>query len=261
MFRITKQRLLTGLSVVAVLGAVGGAIAYYWSVSGSGTAGSPGTITLSGTAPLKVQTIRRGGPVLGSRGAGTDERPGEGRRPGARLAAVLLAVCALALLSAGGAYAYWTLTATGSGAAVAASVGAGAKPTVSAASKAVTVTWSASTLSNGVAVSGYLVKRYAVGGETAQVALAGCSGTIAALTCTEAGVHEGQWQYTVTPVFGAFWQGHESARSEKLTIKHNQAALQTPATVQSPAGTGGTPGETAGTSSEAAGAPGEVKGQ
>ncbi len=82
MFRITKKRLLTGLSAVAVLGAVGGAIAY-WSVSGSGTAtgtaGSPGTITLSGTianglvpggsepvtltasnsgsAPIKVQTI------------------------------------------------------------------------------------------------------------------------------------------------------------------------------------------------------------
>jgi hypothetical protein len=156
--------------------------------------------------------------ALGSRGAGTGGHSGEGRRPGVRLAAVLLAACALALMSAGGAYAYWTLTATGSGAAAAATVGAGAKPTVSGASKAVTVSWSASTLSDGVAVSGYLIKRYAFGGETVQVALAGCSGTITATTCTEAGVPEGQWQYTVTPVFATNWQGHESARSEKLVI-------------------------------------------
>jgi hypothetical protein len=134
------------------------------------------------------------------------------------LAALLLAACAFALVSAGGAYAYWTLSATGPGAAAAATVGAGAKPTTSAVSKAVTVSWSASTLSNGVAVSGYLVKRYAFGGETVQSALAGCVGTIAVLTCTEAGVPEGEWQYTVTPVFGANWQGHESTRSEKLAI-------------------------------------------
>jgi hypothetical protein len=157
-------------------------------------------------------------------------------------------------MSAGSAYAYWTLTATGQGAATAATVGAGAKPTVSAVSKAVTVSWSASTLSGGVAVSGYLVKRYAVGGETVQVALAGCSGTIAALTCTEAGVPEGQWQYTVTPLFATDWRGKESVRSEKLMIKHNQSALQAPATVQSPAGTGGTP-------SEAGSTPGAAEGQ
>jgi hypothetical protein len=52
MFRITKKRLLTGLSALAVLGAAGGAIAF-WTSGGSGTAtgtvGSTGTITLSGT--------------------------------------------------------------------------------------------------------------------------------------------------------------------------------------------------------------------
>jgi hypothetical protein len=52
MFKFTKKRLLTGLSVVAVLGAMGGAYAY-WTNAGSGSAtgtvGSPGTITLAGT--------------------------------------------------------------------------------------------------------------------------------------------------------------------------------------------------------------------
>ncbi len=135
-----------------------------------------------------------------------------------RLIALPLVVLTLVLAAASAAYAYWTLSATGPGAAVAATVGPGAKPTVSAVSKAVTVSWSASTLSDGVAVSGYLVKRYAFGGETAQSALAGCAGTIAAATCTEAGVPEGQWQYTITPVFATNWQGKESARSEKLVI-------------------------------------------
>jgi hypothetical protein len=46
---------------------------------------------------------------FGIRVAGTGGHSDEGRRPGARLAAVLLVACGLALGSSGGAYAYWTL--------------------------------------------------------------------------------------------------------------------------------------------------------
>jgi len=76
------------------------------------------------------------GLALGIPGAGTGGHSGEGRRPGARLAAVLLAACAFALVSSGDAYAYWTLTATCWGAATAATVGQGAKPTASAGNSA-----------------------------------------------------------------------------------------------------------------------------
>jgi hypothetical protein len=161
---------------------------------------------------------RAPGLALGNRGGSAGGRPGEGRRLGARLAAAL-AVASAFLLPASVAHAYWSLsTAGGAGAAVAATVGQGATPSATVSGKAVTVSWSASTLSNGQAVSGYLVKRYEAGGETVQSALAGCSGTIAATTCTEAGVPEGQWQYTVTPVFAASWQGREGAKSAKVTV-------------------------------------------
>jgi hypothetical protein len=155
--------------------------------------------------------------ALGIGGRRAGGRPGAGRRLGVRLAAALALTCAL--LPASAALAYWSFsTPGGSGAASAATVGQGATPSASAAAKAVTVSWSASTLSGGHAVGGYTVRRYEVGSETVQSALAGCAGTITATTCTEAGVPEGQWQYTVTPVFATNWQGRESAKSAKVTI-------------------------------------------
>jgi hypothetical protein len=83
MFKFTKKRLLAGLSVVAVVAAVGGAYAYWTNAgtgTGTGTVSSPGTITLTGTvaaglvpggsepvtltasnggsAPVKVQAVK-----------------------------------------------------------------------------------------------------------------------------------------------------------------------------------------------------------
>ncbi|HWH11110.1 MAG TPA: chitobiase/beta-hexosaminidase C-terminal domain-containing protein [Solirubrobacteraceae bacterium] len=79
------------------------------------------------------------------------------------------------------------------------------------------MSWGASTLSNGQAVAGYLVKRYISGGAL-QTTLAGCSGTITATTCTESDVPAGVWQYTVTPVIGTNWQGVESLESGGVTV-------------------------------------------
>jgi hypothetical protein len=81
----------------------------------------------------------------------------------------------------------------------------------------VAVSWAASTLANGVAVSGYAVTRYsatnvpqAVGGT--------CSGLVAATTCTETGVPTGTWTYTITPRFATNWMGAESAKSAAIVV-------------------------------------------
>jgi len=104
----------------------------------------------------------------------------------------------------------------------AARVNQGATPTATASGQSVTVSWAATTLTSGDAVSGYLVKRYdAVSPFTAQTILSACTGTITGLTCTESSVPAGSWKYSVTPVFGASWQGLESARSTTVVVGAN----------------------------------------
>src|SRR3954451_18623291 len=83
----------------------------------------------------------------------------------------------------------------------AANINAGNTPTTSVNVQAVTVSWTASTLSDGRAVSGYVIKRYDAGSGVVQTILSNCTGTVVALTCTENAVPNGSWKYTVTPVF------------------------------------------------------------
>jgi len=132
----------------------------------------------------------------------------------------VLSIAVVLTLVAGTARAYWsgTSTAGGSGAAAATSVNAGATPSASAVGSTVTVTWSASTLATGTAVSGYLVKRYDAGTLVAQTILSACTGTVAATSCVESNVPDGSWKYTVTPVFGTNWQGAESAKSAAVSV-------------------------------------------
>ncbi len=73
-------------------------------------------------------------------------------------------------------------------------------------------------LSNGTAVSGYLIKRYNASTLAPQTIGSGCTGTITALTCTENAVPTGQWRYSVTPVFAANWMGAESAMSTTVVV-------------------------------------------
>jgi hypothetical protein len=128
----------------------------------------------------------------------------------------------LAAVTAGSAFAYWTATSSpgSNGAAAAATVNQGATPTagVSSVGREVNVNWGGSTLSNGVAVSGYLVKRYPAGGGPATVSPIGtCTGTVAGMACFEDDTPAGSWQYTITPVIGA-WHGVESALSGVVTV-------------------------------------------
>jgi hypothetical protein len=133
-------------------------------------------------------------------------------------------VLALVAAVAGGvatASAYWgaTTVSGGSGAASAATVNQGATPSATPApGRLVSVSWAASTLSNGHAVDGYVVRRYDTSGGAAQTPSGGCSGTVAATSCTETDVPTGQWQYTLTPVLATNWQGPESLRSGTVTL-------------------------------------------
>jgi hypothetical protein len=81
----------------------------------------------------------------------------------------------------------------------------------------VAVSWAASTLGNGQAVSGYTVTRYSAA-NVPQTVGGTCSGLVAATTCTETGVPAGTWTYTITPRFATNWTGAESAKSAGVAI-------------------------------------------
>jgi hypothetical protein len=134
---------------------------------------------------------------------------------------VLIALAAIALVLVGGAaWSYWLVTATAgsAGAALATSVNAGATPTANVSGSTVTVSWSASTLANGMAVTGYEVRRYNSSTLAQQTILSACTGVVTATTCTESAVPTGTWRYTVTPVFSTNWRGTESAMSGVATV-------------------------------------------
>jgi hypothetical protein len=122
-------------------------------------------------------------------------------------------------LTASVAWAYWSASSTpgGNGAAAAATVNQGATPAAVPTGAGATVTWAASTLSNGVAVSGYVVTRYDATTLVAQSTQAACSGTVTATSCVENGLPTGQWVYTITPVLGTNWRGPESLKSSPVT--------------------------------------------
>ena len=124
---------------------------------------------------------------------------------------------AAALLVVPTASAAWSRSAIGGGAARAKALGTGNIPTATVSGKKVTVTWSASTFSDGGNVAGYVVRRYNASTGLLQTIGASCTGTIAALTCTERNTPAGGWTYTVTPAV-ANWRGGESAKSTTVTV-------------------------------------------
>jgi hypothetical protein len=109
------------------------------------------------------------------------------------------------------AFASWLQSGTGSGQSKAVSVGPGAPPVVSVSGRTVALSWSASTFSNGAALSGYAVARYDATGTVLQSIAAGsCSGVVSTTSCTETNVPSGTWKYAVTPAVGN-WRGTTSS--------------------------------------------------
>jgi Bacterial Ig-like domain/Chitobiase/beta-hexosaminidase C-terminal domain len=135
--------------------------------------------------------------------------------------AIVLACVGAALGAAGALQAYFSANATagGSGQARATYLNQANAPTAAiTAGRAVTVSWGSSTLANGAAVDGYLVTRYDATTHVPQVTGLGCSGRIAATSCTELFVPPGTWTYTVAAVKGVNWQGASSSESGALTV-------------------------------------------
>ena len=133
---------------------------------------------------------------------------------------VVVAIFLVFTMVIGVAFAYFGGTSIpgGNGAAAATTVAAGATPTVSNPdASTVIVSWAASTLVTGRAVSGYIVKRYDSATLTAQTVLTACTGTIATTTCTESNMPTGSWRYSITPTFATNWLGAEGAKSTAIS--------------------------------------------
>ncbi|HEY6474858.1 MAG TPA: hypothetical protein VIY26_18340 [Acidimicrobiales bacterium] len=126
------------------------------------------------------------------------------------------AVC-LSFAPASAAFASWSATGAGSGAGAATVMPIGAAPAGLVGGTSVTVSWVASTLPGGSPVAGYVVNRInAVTGVPATVG-SGCSGVVAATTCTEASVPAGTWVYTETPE-QLSWRGGTSPDSPSIVV-------------------------------------------
>ena len=98
-------------------------------------------------------------------------------------------------------------------------------PTVSVSGRDVSVSWTQRVMANGTAVAGYTIARYPAAGGSAVTLGSACSGTVAALACTENSVAPGSWKYTVTPVQGNAWHGTESAQSSTATVASPSVSL------------------------------------
>jgi hypothetical protein len=128
---------------------------------------------------------------------------------------IVLSVAIVALAVVQAAVAAWSISSSGNGYVKALSMPAGSAPTKSVSNPNIAVSWSAVTV-GGSAVDSYTVRRYTEAG-VLQSITAGCSGAIAATTCTENNVPVGRWQYTTQPV-KAGWTGAESAKSVTAEI-------------------------------------------
>lgn len=144
--------------------------------------------------------------------------------------AIALAVAVMVAAGPGVALASWAAGGPGSGSSQAVSMPGGNTPAASVTGRNVAVTWTASNLPGPTAVSGYTLTRYDAGTNVAQTVGASCSGTVAALTCTEAATPGGTWYYKVTPKQGA-WLGAASAASPNVTVAAPSLTFSSPTTM------------------------------
>lgn len=139
-----------------------------------------------------------------------------------RRIAILVGIAVAVALPVSAASAFWTglgSTTNGTGASGAATVHRGSTPTASlTASSEVTVTWGSSALSSGLPASGYEVRRFDAATGVESATGPGCAGTVTSFTCSEDSVPDGEWRFSVTPVFASNWKGLEGERSGVVDV-------------------------------------------
>lgn len=137
-------------------------------------------------------------------------------------ASAVAGVLALATAALG----FWTGSVTGSGGARAGVLPAGEAPSAAANGSSVAVTWPQSTLPRlgllgAIVGGGYVLTRYAEGSSAPVAPGLSCGGVKAGaadpLACTELGVPEGRWQYTVSTRLQS-WIGAEGSRSPVVAV-------------------------------------------
>ncbi len=107
----------------------------------------------------------------------------------------------------------WTAPGSGVAAARAVTLNAGNAPSANATGSTVDLSWAASTTSNGVPATGYVIKRYDSSGTVQQTIAAGtCASLVAATSCSETSVPDGVWTYSVTPAYNN-WRGPGSTKT------------------------------------------------
>ena len=145
-----------------------------------------------------------------------------------RLGLIAIACLATGLGLSAPALGAWGSAGSGGSFAKARSLPTVAAPTTSSSGRNVTVSWTAP--GGATPIDGYVVKRYN-GSGVQQSILAGCTGTVAATSCTEAAVPAGSWRYSVTAA-RSNWRGTESDKSVTVTVGAPSLSLS-PATVTS----------------------------
>ena len=153
-----------------------------------------------------------------------------------RLATVLgLAVCMSLVAGAGTAWASWTTSGTGSGTSKAIALPTGPTPTVSVTGRNVVVSWSQVSLPNATPVTAYQVGRFSTA-NVAQTIGSACSGTVNALTCTEAAVPAGTWKYTASAKRSQ-WVGTQSSYSSNVIVAAPSLSFSSSTTINTLAAT------------------------
>jgi len=140
-------------------------------------------------------------------------------------AALAALVVTLAIFGTSTAAAYWTAGGTGTAFGSADTLDAGNQPTAAVSGQTVTVSWMQTVFHGlplgGYSNGGYVVRRYPAGGGAAVTPSGGCaamiSGSGATLSCAEASVPPGSWQYAVVPALGS-WTGAESLKSAAVVV-------------------------------------------
>ena len=153
-----------------------------------------------------------------------------------RFATVLgLAVSLSLVAGAGTAWASWTTSGAGSGTSKAIALPTGPTPTVSVTGRNVVVSWSQVSLPNATPVTAYQVGRFSTA-NVAQTIGSACSGTVNALTCTEAAVPAGTWKYTASAKRSQ-WVGTQSSFSSNVVVAAPSLSFSSSTTINTLAAT------------------------